>query len=54
MKTMWEDPRLEKLGESYWKQAEDPQSLVPAYENVFKDVPGVTYGRVAKDWEFES
>ncbi|KAH8746036.1 glutamine amidotransferase subunit pdxT [Hyaloscypha finlandica] len=54
MKTMWEDPRLKKLGESYWKQAEDPQSLVPVYENVFKDVPGVTYARVAKDWKFES
>jgi hypothetical protein len=54
MKTMWEDPRLKKLGESYWKQAEDPQSLVPVYENVFKNVPGVTYARVAKDWKFES
>jgi hypothetical protein len=28
--------------------------LVPVYENVFKDVPGVTYARVAKDWKFES
>jgi hypothetical protein len=43
---------LEKARESYWKQAEDPQSLVPAYEDIFKEFPGVTYGRVAKDWRF--
>jgi glutathione S-transferase len=54
MKKMWEDSRLTKLGESYWKQVDDPESLVPVYENVFKDVPGVTYGRVAKDWKFEA
>jgi hypothetical protein len=53
MKKMWEDPCLKRLGENYWKQAEDPESLVPDYENMFKDIPGVTYGRVARDWKFE-
>ena len=53
MKKMWEDPCLKRLGESYWKQAEDPASLVPAYEDIFKEVPGITYRRVAKDWRFE-
>jgi len=52
MKSMWEDPSLMKLGESYWKQLDDPESFVPAYEDIFKDVPGVTYGQVAKNWKF--
>ena len=54
MKTMWEDPSLKKLAESYWKQLDDLESLVPAYEDIFKDVPGVTYGQVSKDWKFEA
>ncbi|PMD32924.1 glutamine amidotransferase subunit pdxT, partial [Hyaloscypha variabilis F] len=54
MKKMWEDPSLLKLGESYWKQVDDPESSVPAYDDVFKDVPGVTYGRVPEDWKFEA
>jgi hypothetical protein len=53
MKKLWEDPCLKRPGESYWKQAEDPESLVPAYEDIYKEVPGATYGRVSKDWRFE-
>jgi hypothetical protein len=49
---MWEDPCLKRLGESYLKQAEDPRSKVPDYENVFKVVPDVVYGFVDKDWKF--
>jgi hypothetical protein len=52
MKKMWEDPCLKRLEESYWKQADDPESLIPQYEDLFKDIPGVVYGRVAKDWKF--
>ena len=54
MKAMWEDSRLKKEGESYWKQVEDPESFIGKYENIFKEIPEVVYGRVSKDWQFGS
>jgi hypothetical protein len=54
MKKMWGDLCLKRLWESYRKQAKDSKSEVPDYEGMFKDVPGVVYGCVAKDWKFEA
>ncbi|PGH35520.1 hypothetical protein GX50_01622 [[Emmonsia] crescens] len=53
MKTMWNDPSLKVLISEYFRQAENPESSIRKYENIFKDGhPDIEYGVFTEDWEF--
>jgi glutathione S-transferase len=50
---MWADPVLKRLGKDYFKQAEDPETVIPKYDDVYKGNPDITYGRFEEDWDFQ-
>lgn len=37
MAKMWNDPLLKALGDRYYAQAEDPQTCISRYDNIFRD-----------------
>jgi hypothetical protein len=47
---MWNDPQLWEVGKGYFRQADDPKTKVEHYDEIFKDVAGVSYGRFEEDW----
>jgi hypothetical protein len=49
---MWSDPTLKLLSKDYFKQAEDPETAMVRYDDVFKGNPEIQYGRFEEDWEF--
>ncbi|KFY86147.1 hypothetical protein V498_07588, partial [Pseudogymnoascus sp. VKM F-4517 (FW-2822)] len=51
-KKMWSDPTLKLLGKDYFKQAEDPETAIIRYDDVFKGNPEILFGRFEEDWEF--
>ncbi|KAI1741187.1 putative glutathione S transferase [Xylaria scruposa] len=54
METMWNDPVIKAQGREYFRQAQDPQTEVPVYDDVFKNSPDVTSGKFTEDWVFEA
>ncbi|KAI0547199.1 putative glutathione S transferase [Xylaria curta] len=54
METMWNDPVIKAQGREYFRQAQNPQTEVPAYDDVFKNSPDVTFGKFTEDWVFEA
>jgi len=52
MEQMWNDPVMKKFMEDALKQAEDPESVVEKYDDVFKGNSDIKFGKVAEDWEF--
>jgi hypothetical protein len=52
MKKMWNDPTLKLLGKDYLKQGEDPETVIPQYDNIFKGNPDVKYELFDENWEF--
>ncbi|KAL2061862.1 hypothetical protein VTL71DRAFT_7240 [Oculimacula yallundae] len=53
IKRMWSDPTLKRLGKDYFKQAQNPDTAILKYDDIFKDVPGIRYGLFEEDWGFE-
>ncbi|KAH7313204.1 glutamine amidotransferase subunit pdxT [Rhexocercosporidium sp. MPI-PUGE-AT-0058] len=53
MKTMWSDPTLMKLSKDYFRQAENPETAIPHYDDIFKSNPDIQYGRFEEDWKFK-
>ncbi|KAJ5823256.1 hypothetical protein N7447_005596 [Penicillium robsamsonii] len=49
---MWSDPVFKALADGYYAQAEDPQSRVAHYDDIFRDRDDVQYGLFPKDWTF--
>ena len=49
---MWNDPLLKTLAKDYFRQAEDPETTVAKYDDIFKDNPEIQYGKFGEDWEF--
>ena len=45
MKKMWSDPVLKTLAKDYFRQAENPETLVEKYEGKFKANPDIQFGR---------
>ncbi|KAI0184906.1 hypothetical protein EV127DRAFT_442997 [Xylaria flabelliformis] len=54
METMWNDPVIKAQGREYFRQAQDPQTEVPVYDNVFKNSLDVTSGKFTEDWVFDA
>ncbi|KIM97469.1 hypothetical protein OIDMADRAFT_169286 [Oidiodendron maius Zn] len=52
MKKMWNDPTLKLLGKDYLKQGEDPETVIPQYDNIFKGNPDIKYELFDENWEF--
>lgn len=52
MATMWNDPVFRALGEKYYQQAQDPETLTEKYEDIFRNRDDVQYGQIPRDWEF--
>lgn len=49
---MWNDPVFRALGEKYYRQAQDPESRIEKYDNIFKDRNDIQCDRFPGDWEF--
>ncbi|KAH7384728.1 glutamine amidotransferase subunit pdxT [Cadophora sp. MPI-SDFR-AT-0126] len=54
MKTMWSDPTLRSLGKDYFKQAENPETAIGKYDDIFKGNSDIKYGRFEEDWGFQN
>ncbi|KAH6646575.1 glutamine amidotransferase subunit pdxT [Truncatella angustata] len=52
MATMWNDPVMKEQAVWYFKQAEDPATCTPKYDDIFKGNPDVHFGQFDKNWEF--
>ncbi|PGG99780.1 hypothetical protein GX51_06152 [Blastomyces parvus] len=53
MKKMWNDPTLKLLISDYFRQAEDPETIIPKYEDIFKNKGlDIEYGAFTENWEF--
>jgi hypothetical protein len=52
MAKMWNDPVFKALGDRYYVQAEDPQTCIPHYDDIFRDRDDVQYGLFPRDWTF--
>jgi hypothetical protein len=52
MAKMWNDPVFKALGDRYYAQAEDPQTCIPHYDDIFRDRDDVQYGLFPRDWTF--
>ncbi|OTA54205.1 hypothetical protein K449DRAFT_439614 [Hypoxylon sp. EC38] len=53
MAKMWNDPIMKQQAREYFKQAEDPSTVVERYENIFKDNPDIQYSQFTEDWTFD-
>lgn len=54
MATMWNDPVMVAQGHEYFRQAEDPRTLVESYEDIFRGNPDVRVSKFDEDWRFSS
>ncbi|KAI8944467.1 putative glutathione S transferase [Xylaria longipes] len=54
IETMWNDPVIKAQGREYFRQAQDPQTKVLLYDDVFKNSPDVTSREFTEGWVFEA
>lgn len=52
MAKMWSDPVFKRLSDSYFRQAEDPETCIAHYDDIFRGMDGVQYGFFPEDWVF--
>jgi hypothetical protein len=52
IKKMWSDRTIKLVIKDYFKQAEDPETIIEKYDDIFKGNPDVQYDRFEEDWEF--
>ncbi|KAH8704152.1 putative glutathione S transferase [Talaromyces proteolyticus] len=53
MGTMWNDPVFRGLGQRYFQQAQDPETRIEHYDDIFRGRDDVQYGHFPEDWKFE-
>lgn len=51
---MWSDPVFKALGDRYYAQAEDAQTCIAHYDDIFRDRDDVQYGLFPRDWTFSA
>jgi hypothetical protein len=54
METMWNDPVMQAQAEDYFLQAEDPETVIEHYEDIFKGREDIQCGRFEKGWTFKA
>lgn len=52
MATMWNDPVFRDLGKAYHQQAQDPETCIDKYDDIFRDRHDVQYDQFPEAWEF--
>jgi hypothetical protein len=52
MKTMWSDPKIKEESVRLIRQADRPETAIPAYDDLFRGNPDVKYEQFTEDWEF--
>lgn len=52
MARMWSEPVLKAFGKDCFRQAQNPETLIPKYDNIFKDNPEISFGQFEEGWEF--
>ncbi|KAG0652367.1 Pyrimidodiazepine synthase [Hyphodiscus hymeniophilus] len=52
MAKMWSDPALKTLAKDYFRQADDPETTVAKYDDIFDGNPEIQYGRFDENWVF--
>ena len=50
---MWSEPTLKALGNDYFKQVKNADTLLPQYDDIFKGNEDVKYGHFDEGWVFE-
>jgi hypothetical protein len=53
IETMWNDPVMKAQGKEYFRQAQDSQTKVAVYDDVFIENADVKSERFPEDWSFE-
>jgi hypothetical protein len=54
MAKMWNDPVFKTLSDKYFRQAEDPETCIEHYDDIFRDKSDVQYSLFSKDWVFSA
>lgn len=49
---MWVDEKLQEVGRGYYEQLKNPETRMEQYDDVFKGIPGITYGNFDASWSF--
>jgi len=52
IKKMWSDPTIKAIGKDIFRQAKNPDTLVPHYEDLYKGNDDIKFGQFEEDWEF--
>lgn len=52
MAKMWNDPVFKGLAHGYYKQANDPETRIEHYDDIFRDRDDVEYCQFPEDWTF--
>ncbi|KAI1436270.1 putative glutathione S transferase [Xylaria sp. CBS 124048] len=53
LRTMWSHPTIKAQAKEYFRQARDPQTLMAAYDDVYKGHANVTYDNSPEGWVFD-
>lgn len=49
---MWNDPVFRRLADKYYDQAEDPDTVIANYDDIFQGQNDIQYGQFPRDWTF--
>lgn len=52
MAQMWNDPIFRGLADKYYDQAEDPDSVIAHYDDIYKGQEDIHYGQFPREWTF--
>ncbi|KAI2469631.1 hypothetical protein F4781DRAFT_211081 [Annulohypoxylon bovei var. microspora] len=52
MAKMWNDPIMKQQSREFFRQAQNPLTIVEKYENIFRENPDVEYSQFPEDWVF--
>lgn len=52
MAKMWNDPVFKGLADKYYEQAEDPETTMAHYDDIFGGEKDIQYDHFPRDWTF--
>jgi glutathione S-transferase len=52
MRTMWSDPVMRAQADEYFQQAEDPETVIDHYDDVYRGRQDIQCGTFERDWTF--
>ncbi|KAK5795936.1 hypothetical protein VI817_005221 [Penicillium citrinum] len=54
MAQMWNDPIFRGLADKYYEQAEDPDSVIAHYDDIYKGQKDIHCGQFPREWTFSA